>query len=136
MKATTERQKMIRIAGSLNARLTLQRSFAEWKEAVAQRKLEQRKAAVVNNFFVQRSTLKTWAKKMRWAKANAAVLAKEKEIRRDYLQSKSWTHLSICPKRDESMRGTDTRSELYSLVREDREISALCYSRGGYHSRH
>jgi hypothetical protein len=88
IKATSERQKVLRIAGTLNDRLTLQRSFVDWKDRVARRRLEQRKAAVANNFFTQRNALRNWVRKMRWAKANLAVVEKEKTVKRDYLQSK------------------------------------------------
>lgn len=79
----SDRQKAVHLAASLSNRLVLQRSFRSWRKAGSAHRLEARKAQVARDFFVQRSALHAWHKKMKNRKAAAWVEDRRKRVLRE-----------------------------------------------------
>lgn len=121
---TNTHRRALRVASSLHTRLLVQRTFSDWRDALAERKLEYRKAEVASMFFMQQSTLRIWHKKMKWVQASRTVAEKEKDLLRDYFRGML---RSMSPRR--------ASSELASLlqvgVREQEKHSISQYLKKG-----
>lgn len=100
VKKTNQHHKALRLATSLNNRLLLQRTFADWKDELSNRRMEYRKAEIASTFFSQRNALRTWYKRMRWVKASKVMASKETDFTRDYFRCKLVVIVVLVPVKD------------------------------------